>query len=65
MDYNELNRALRRGADMQLDASLQTGSAGNIETRQSLLDKGKQKRENMPKGKGGSITALASKSKMA
>ena len=44
VDYKQLNKALRRGASVELDASLQAGAAGEIETASTTkiaLRKGK------------------------
>ena len=35
IEYSEINKALRRGADVSLDPSLQAGGAGKIETDMS------------------------------
>ena len=43
IDYQELNKVLRRGGDMELDPSLYAGAAGKIETRAEMLERAKEK----------------------
>jgi len=62
VDYHELNKALRRGGEMELDESLRAGAAGKIETRADLLAKGKEKASKTPSHgkKGGLMASMAS-----
>ena len=55
IDYNELNKALRRGAE--IDPKLRAGGAGEIQTKAKLASPPRPK--TAPGEKKGSITAMA------
>ena len=55
IDYNELNKALRRGAE--IDPKLRAGAAGEIQTKAKLASPPRPK--TAPGEKKGSITAMA------
>jgi len=62
IDYNELNRALRRGGDAKLDPALMPGGAGEIQTKAKNKESSPPKRPGSaaaPKGKTGFTGQLA------
>ena len=56
LELKEIEKQLRRGADVQLDPKLQAGSMGKIETKSK--NKSSREGDKAPKGHGARIGAV-------